>query len=67
MRSKRTEATPPLDWRIPTTAEDSATLRRLREGDRSRSISELNRLNPPSLFSFPPNRKTSEGAEPFRL
>jgi len=67
MKSKRIDDASLLDWRIPTTAEDIAALRRLRERSRSSSLHDLNRLNPPSLFSAPPNRKTSEGAEPFRL
>jgi hypothetical protein len=67
MKSKRIDDTSLLDWRIPTTAEDIAAQRRLRERSRSSSVRDLNQLNPPPLFSYPPNRKTSEGAEPFRL
>lgn len=69
MRSNPPEPEPsrPLDWRVPTTAADVAALRRLREQIRPWPLDALNQLNPSPLFPVGANRKTSAGAEPFRL
>jgi hypothetical protein len=57
----------PIEWRVPTTAEDVAALKRLRAVVRPWPLDALNRLNPPALFPVSRDRRTSAGAEPFRL
>lgn len=69
---------PPLDpasagdaWRfeIPTTEEDIAAQRRIRQEQRAafRLAEHLDLLKPPEGFPIPRRRTTSEGWEPFRL
>jgi len=69
MKSNPSERQPraPLDWRVPTTAADVDALRRLREQIRAWPLDALNQLNPPGWLPVRPSRKTSAGAEPFRL
>lgn len=63
----RSDATRPLDWRVPTTAADVAVLKRLHGEARPWPLDALNGLNPPSFFPIRRSRRTSAGAEPFRL
>jgi hypothetical protein len=61
------ERTPAFDWRLPTSEADVRALRRLREAVRPFPLTSLNRLSAVSLFPVGPRRRTSAGAEPFRL
>ena len=65
--NERPEPRRPIDWRVPTTPEDVAALKRLRALVRPWPLDALNRLNPTALFPVRRDRRTSEGAEPFRL
>lgn len=53
---------------LPTTAEDIAALRRLREPTGESLLPRINELYAPEIFGpHPPRTKTSEGWEPFTL
>lgn len=69
MSSKRHSETaaPPLDWRVATSASDLVALKRMREQIRPWPLAALNGLAPSTLFPVNRNRRTSAGAEPFRL
>ena len=68
MSSKKpSDASRPLDWRIPTTAADVIALRRAREKRRPWPLDALNLLAPPPLFPARTIRRIPDGAEPFRL
>jgi hypothetical protein len=53
---------------LPTTPEDVAVLRRLRQAPVADALRRPNLLNPPRLGAEPPpRRRTFEGAEEFVL
>ncbi len=64
---KSPEASDRIAIAIPTTPEDVAALRRIRERVQPCSAAELNRLSPPEWLAIPPRRRVVAGAEPFRL
>jgi hypothetical protein len=61
------EKTPPIDWRVPTNAEDVRVLRLLRETPRPWPLTRLNELAPSSLFPAAGRRGVPPRHEPFRL
>lgn len=59
---------PHLEEDLPTTPEDVAVLRRIREEQGATfSLEDVNLLNPPEGFPVPRRRRTAEGYEPFTL
>jgi hypothetical protein len=56
-----------LEQDLPTSAEDVAVLRRLRQTPVPDALRRPNLLNPPSFLPAPPPRSTFEGAEEFVL
>lgn len=56
-----------LEQDLPTTPEDVAVLRRLRQTPVSDALRHPNLLNLPSFCPQPPPRRTFEGAEEFVL
>lgn len=65
---RRPSALDHLEEDLPTTPEDIAALRRIREEQGATfSLEDVNLLNPPDGFSFPRHRRTAEGYEPFTL
>ena len=56
-----------LERDLPTTADDVAVLRRLREERVPDALRRPNLLNPPALGPEPPPRRTFEGAEELVL
>lgn len=58
----------PLDLDLPTTAEDSAALARVRPPAQPGLLQHLERLQLPAWLPPPRDRgRTSEGREPFEL
>jgi hypothetical protein len=56
-----------LERDLPTTAEDVAALRRIREGRRMTFVEYLRFLSRQKPAAGAPRRKTHEGQEPFEL
>lgn len=56
-----------LEQDLPTTPEDVAVLRRLRQTPVPDALRRPNLLNPPPFCPPPPPRPTFEGAEEFVL
>ena len=52
---------------LPTTPEDVAALRRVRDRRPGGSLEDMSRLAPPSWLPRAPRRRTAEGWEPFEL
>ena len=61
------EKTPPIELRVPTTAEDIRIMRSLREAARPWPLAALNGLAPSPLFPVKPRRIIAPAHEPFRL
>lgn len=68
MSSARDDRLTCLEQDLPTTQEDVAILRRLRQARVPDALRRPNLLNPPRLGTEPPpRRRTFEGAEEFVL
>jgi len=67
MKSKKLSEPLDLDSDLPTSAEDLAALRRLRQTTTRVTQVDLQLLRAERLGDFQPGRKTSAGWEPFEL
>lgn len=67
MTSSRDDRLTSLEQDLPTSAEDVAVLRRLRQTPVPDALRRPNLLNPPPFCPQPPPRRTFEGAEEFVL